>query len=393
MLHHRGMNLFQNQDTASSRLKGHVERLLEKRHVKHAILAVESVDGIFRWIGAAGAADPGGTSMCPDTPFHIASIDKLYTASAVMRLKEDKRVCLDEPVIAYLPLTLVDGMHRLGGVDYTDKITVRHLLGHTSGLADCLEDRPRGGQSLMERVFEDADMSFSIEDLMEIVRHDLTPHFPPQSPHERRQRARYSDTNFQLLIAIIERVTGQPLYRVFEEMFFRPLSLDSTWFYGYSKPLESVIDHAILWFEDKPLDLPLAMQSFPSIYSTAEDCLVFLRALIRGEVFRERGTLELMRERFNRFRFAVDPAALRSPGWPVEYGLGIMRFRLPRVFTPFRPVPAVVGHTGSTGCWLFHCPDLDLLLCGTVDQAAAGAVPFRFVPGLLRELGSLDGKR
>ena len=393
MPHLKGTGMFQDPDAAASRLQGHVERLGGKKHVKHAILAVESGDGTFRWIGAVGAADPGGTSMRSDTSFHIASIDKLYTASAVMRLREDELISLDSPVTAYLPFSLVDGMHRFDGVDHTKKITVRHLLGHTSGLADCLEDRPKGGRSLMERIFEDGDMSFGIEDLMNIVRHDLTPHFPPQPASGQRQRARYSDTNFQLLIAIIEAVTNKPLYQVMEEMFFRPLSLKSTWLFGYSRPINPVSDPATVWFEEKPLDLPLAMQSFPSIYSTAEDCLVFLRALVTGMVFQERETLDLMQQRWNRFRFALDPAALRSPGWPIEYGLGMMRFRLPRAFTPFRPVPAVIGHTGSTGCWLFYCPELDLLLCGTVDQAAAGAVPFRFVPGLLRDLAYPERKR
>lgn len=78
----------------------------------------------------------------------------------------------------------------------------------------------------------------------------------------------------------------------------------------------------------------------------------------------------------------------RSTTFDNTSGLGMMRFRLPRVFTPLHPMPAVIGHTGSTGSWLSHCPELDLLLCGTVDQASAGAVPYRFVPKLLRVLGS-----
>jgi D-alanyl-D-alanine carboxypeptidase len=59
-------------------------------------------------------------------------------------------------------------------------------------------------------------------------------------------------------------------------------------------------------------------------------------------------------------------------------------FRLPRALTPFRPVPEVVGHTGSTGTWLFHAPELDLFMTGTVNQITAGAVPFRLVPKVLR---------
>jgi D-alanyl-D-alanine carboxypeptidase len=75
-----------------------------------------------------------------------------------------------------------------------------------------------------------------------------------------------------------------------------------------------------------------------------------------------------------------------GPGWPMEYGLGMIRYRLPRLFTPFKPVPEVVGHSGVTGSWLFHCPELDIITAGTVDQATAAALPYRFVPRLLRAL-------
>jgi hypothetical protein len=64
-----------------------------------------------------------------------------------------------------------------------------------------------------------------------------------------------------------------------------------------------------------------------------------------------------------------------------------MRFDVPRMIAPFGRVPPLIGHTGSTGSWLFHCPTHDLLFAGTVDQATAGALPFRFVPKLVRVLG------
>ena len=70
--------------------------------------------------------------------------------------------------------------------------------------------------------------------------------------------------------------------------------------------------------------------------------------------------------------------------FPLEYGLGTMRLAMPRVMTlPFR-VPELVGHSGSTGTWLYHCPELGLLLAGTVDQAVPRSLPFRFLPRVLR---------
>jgi hypothetical protein len=104
-----------------------------------------------------------------------------------------------------------------------------------------------------------------------------------------------------------------------------------------------------------------------------------------GEVFEKPTTLASMQQRWNRFGLPLDRAALRSPAWPIEYGLGIMRFRVPWVFTPLHPMPAVLGHTGSTWCWLFYCPDKELLLAGSVDEVTAGALPYRLVPRVLKE--------
>lgn len=375
-----------NARLAHQRLRATLAGLVARRNVHHAIVALASGDGSFRWIEAAGPANPDGTPMRHDTPFHIASIDKLLTAVVVMKLYEGRRLDLDASIAHYLPQTLIRGLHRMGRVEYTDRITVRNLLAHTSGLADCFEDRPRGGRSFMERLFQEGDAEWSIEDLARIVRDELSPHFPPQASDVARQRIRYSDTNYQLLIAIIETVSGAPLHQVYEAMLFRPLGLGHTWLFGQSTPRDATAAPATIWFTDRPMDVPRALRSFPSVYSTANDQLTLLRALIRGELFDDPDTLTLMQQRWNRFGLPRDAATLRAPSWPIEYGLGIMRFRLPRLFSGLRRMPTVIGHTGSTGCWLFYCQELDLLLAGTVDQATAGAVPYRVVPKLLDDV-------
>lgn len=67
-----------------------------------------------------------------------------------------------------------------------------------------------------------------------------------------------------------------------------------------------------------------------------------------------------------------------------------MRFDLPRWLTAGQHIPTLIGHTGSTGSWLWHIPDLRLLTAGTVDQTTAATVPFRVVP---RALAQLDRQR
>lgn len=374
-------------EVITQRLHDLLRGLASRMPIQQAIIALESGDRSLSWIGATGE-NPDGTQVRATTPFFIASIDKLFNAAVIMKLSEGGQLELDATVSTYLPRALTLGLHQLGGVDYSEQITLLHLLGHTSGLADWLEDRPQSGRTLVERVLHDGDLALGIEDVTSIVRDQLRPHFPPQDLSAKRQKIRYSDTNYMLLIAVIEAVTGQPLHQVHEQLLFRPLKLRHTYFAGHSQSLDPTPEPTVLRFEGRPLHIPLMMRSLRGMYSTAEDTLVFLRSFVRGEVFQDSATLASMQQRWNRFSFPLDRAALRSPGWPIEYGLGIMRFRLPRVFTPLHPMPSVLGHTGSTGCWLFYCPQLDMLLSGSVDEVTAGAVPYRVVPKILQVLRS-----
>jgi CubicO group peptidase (beta-lactamase class C family) len=114
------------------------------------------------------------------------------------------------------------------------------------------------------------------------------------------------------------------------------------------------------------------------------EAVAFMRAFVRGQLFDDPATYDLMQAQWNRFGLPLDPVALKLPNWPIEYGLGMMRFRMPTILNGFERMPAVLGHTGSTGSWLFYCPELDLFLAGTVNQATGGALPYRFVPKLLR---------
>ena len=372
------------EHAATQRLQTLLQDLLSQSRIKQAIIALETGDGVFRWIGAAGEANPDGTSMTANTPFFIASIDKLFNAIIVMKLSERGQLDLDSSISAYLPREFTAGLHRMGGVDYSDQITIRHLLGHTSGIPDWLEGRPKRGRSFVDRVLDDGDVALDFNDIVSIVREQLKPHFPPQDFSAKRQKVRYSDTNFILLVAIIEAVTGSQLHEVHEELLFRPLDMRYTYFPGHSSPLDPTPEATVLRFEGRPLEIPLFIRSIGGIYSTADDTLAFLRSVVRGEIFQNPATLATMLQHWNRFGFPLDRAALRAPGWPIEYGLGIMRFRLPRLFTSLRRLPPVIGHTGSTGCWLFYCKEWDMFLTGSVDEVTAGAAPYRTVPKILQ---------
>lgn len=372
-----------------ARLEGLFQELTDGKPISQAIVLVERGDQSFRWVGTEGMTT-SGRRVVEDTPVFIASIDKLYNATIAMMLSEAGRLDLDEPISAYLPPNIIRGVHRYRGLDLTERITVRHLLTHTSGLADWLEDYPKGGPSLIESILNDGDRMLTIEELTAHVRENLRPHFPPQDLAGKRPQTRYSDTNFMLVIAIIEAVTGQALHEVHKRTLHTPLGLRQTYFYGVTRPTHATTDPMTLRARGEPLKVPLLIESVKGIYSSVADMITFMRGLIRGDVFQNPDTFAAMQSNWHQFGFPMDRAALRSPGWPIEYGTGLMRFRLPRLFTPTAPMPAVLGHTGSTGCWLFYCPKLDTFLAGSVDEVTAGAVPFRTVPKILRILQSLE---
>lgn len=365
------------------RLESLQQRLAGHRGVRHVVLGATDLAGSWTWTSASGTADPDGRTMETDTPWLMASITKLYVASVVLRLHEQGRISLDAPIATYLPNDLVGRLHVLRGVDHTPEITVTHLLGHLSGLPDALDGRPEGERSLIEQVIADGDRSWSHADVIAIARDRLQPLFPPSDPADPKARIRYSDTNFVLLMAIAEAVSGESMARLYQDHLFRPLGLTQTWLPGEEAPA-TLADPAIFWTGDAPfLDRPQALASALDLYTTVGDLLRFGEALFAGTVFADQHTGELMWRRFRRFGFPRGMAALRAPSWPIEYGLGMMRFALPRMLAGGRRLPAVMGHTGSTGSWLWWVPDLDLILAGTVDQATAAAVPFRQVPGAL----------
>lgn len=368
------------------RLERLLRRLSARRKVRHAIVGASSLDGRWTWRDAVGAADPVGSPMRPDTPWFLASVTKPYITAIILKLHEQGLVDLEAPISTCLPADLSRGVHVLEGVDATGSITPIHLLGHLTGLPDSLDERPRGGRSLVEEVLEEGDRAWTFHEAVTRACNRLTPHFPPSDPAAERPRIRYSETNFQLLMVIAEHVSGKLMPELHRELLLGPLSLHGTRYPG-DVPGEPAEDPATTWLGDRALvDRPLAMRSFGDLYATVEDVIRFGRALFTGEVFDDPATVRLMSRRFHRFGFPRGVATLRAPSWPIEYGLGLMRFRLSRALAGGMRIPGLIGHTGSTGSWLWYSPRLSLLVAGTVDQADAAAAPFRLVPRALAGL-------
>jgi len=348
-----------------ARLTRTLEHVVARRRLHHASIAIASGNGEQHWSTAIGPAGATAPPLQHDTPFFIASITKRFLITLVLQAHERGEVALDVPITEYLPAEVTTGLHVLGGIDRTSAITVRHLASHTAGLPDHFEKRS-DGPSLNERLVAGQDSSWTFEEMIRTTRELQRPHFEPQDLSAARQKARYSDTGYQLLIRILETVTGLSFAQLLTDRIIGPLALGHTWLPGHRPSDPATAAPLPLFTQHRSADLPSMISSSNDLFSTTEDLLTFQRALLRGDLFHDPSTGGLLTERRNRLR-----------NIPVlRYGLGTMFFTVNRLMTArHRPV-TLLGHSGATGTWLFHCPELDVHLAGTVDQTKGQAVPF-----------------
>lgn len=146
--------------------------------------------------------------ITPASIFHVASVSKQFTATAVMLLAADGKLSLDDDVRKHLPEL----------PDYGHRITIRHLLTHTSGLRDQWDLLAMArGRFEEDRITE--------SDVLEIVARQKALNFVPGAEYV------YSNTGYTLAGTIVRRVSGKSLRAFADERIFRPLGMHNTHFH------------------------------------------------------------------------------------------------------------------------------------------------------------------
>ncbi|HVG24902.1 MAG TPA: serine hydrolase [Thermoanaerobaculia bacterium] len=148
-----------------------------------------------------------------DSRFQTASMSKIFTSVAVLQLAEKRRLRLDDPVQRHLAAFPFAG------------ITIRHLLAHTSGLPDLelYEPLVAGEPS---RVIRNSDALAALRELPK------GPAFAPGTEF------RYSNTNFVVLVLVVEKVSGMPFTRYLERFVFKPAGMRETYVLDDAAPAD-----------------------------------------------------------------------------------------------------------------------------------------------------------
>jgi CubicO group peptidase (beta-lactamase class C family) len=158
-------------------------------------------DGTVVWAGAAGLADlAAGIPVTTATRFDIASLSKQFTATAILMLQREGGLSLGDPIDAY-----VDGLP-----DWGATITLDQLMHHTSRIPDYWVELDDIGIGFTDA----ADQAVTLDAIRR------------ETELDEGEGYEYSNSNYVLLAAVVERVSGQSLAGFLAARIFEPLGLD-----------------------------------------------------------------------------------------------------------------------------------------------------------------------
>ena len=182
-----------------------IEQFVDYRDIPGLSIAIV-YDQEIVWTKGYGYADlKAEIPATPSTVYRLGSITKLFTASAIMKLRDEGKLRLDNPVTAYLPW-----FHVSNPFPDEPEITVRELLTHTSGLP-----REAPFPYWTDHVFPTQAQFKEAEGHQEVL-------YPPDTTYH------YSNLGMALLGAIVAEVSGRPWAEYVDEEILRPLGMNSS---------------------------------------------------------------------------------------------------------------------------------------------------------------------
>jgi uncharacterized protein YbbC (DUF1343 family)/CubicO group peptidase (beta-lactamase class C family) len=271
------------------------------------------------------ALEPVREPMTTDTVFDLASLTKcIATTTAIMKLVQEGRVRLNDPVATYLPEFAQNGKQ---------DITIRELLTHFSGLPPDLD---------LQAPWTGRDAAFTIAMQQK----------PENAPGSRFV---YSDINFEVLGFVVEKISGESLSDFANRKIFTPLGMNHT---RFLPPEEWLPRIAPTEYDERGRMLrgvvhdPAARRmggvaGHAGLFSTADDLSKFAQGLLSGFAVLSPAIVEKM----STPQQPANAASLRGLGWDIDSPFASNRGEL-------LPVGSF-GHTGFTGTSLWIDPVTD----------------------------------
>jgi D-alanyl-D-alanine carboxypeptidase len=289
-----------------------------------AVLVARGDTVVYR--GARGQASIElGVPLSPDHVFRIGSVTKQFAAAGLLKLIDDGKASLDDPLSKFLP-------------DFPNAkaVTLRQLLNHTSGIKS---------YTGIPGYMQDAIRDELDTDALVAVFKDLPTDFAPGEGWA------YNNSGYVLVGAVIETITGKPWHAWLDEAFFKPLGLDHTQFGdqnavipgqvdGYSTPAPGQVRRADYLSMSQP-------HAAGALVSTLDDLLRWNRALHGGKVLSTDGYRGMITpegkaaDDTNRYGFGIQATTVRG-ATALRHGGGIHGFLSHLIYLPESQISVAV---------------------------------------------------
>ncbi|MGH9661056.1 MAG: serine hydrolase domain-containing protein [Bryobacteraceae bacterium] len=264
--------------------------VLEKRSVGIVAAVFKGKEKLL--LEAYGKADvESGAPMTVDTIIPIGSTTKQFTAFAILQLSDQGKLSVDDDITKWLPDFDTRG----------NKVTLRHLLGHTSGILELSAMPELREMRLLRNATVTRDEVYKV----------ITKH-PFQFPTGTMQA--YSNTNFWLLGRIVEKASGMTYEDYVEKKIFEPLGMKRSIYCSNSKDMpRRASGHGMRNGKTGrvPEIVHTATYAAGAICSTAEDMITWLQALHGGKALSAKSYKEM-----------ITPAKLND-GTTLRYSMGL----------------------------------------------------------------------
>lgn len=307
------------------------------------------------------------SNTTPNQHFHSASVGKLMTSTLIFMAIEKGLLNLDTRIHTILEHGTLDNLFVYDGHDYQDEITIKHLLGHTSGVNDYFESETFDGSLFIDDVLKNSDTFWKPTDVLDFTR--------------RRQRAiagpekkfLYSDTGYILLGLIIEAIYNMPFHQALDTFIFNTASMNETTLSYYG---ENFDENALAPMYINGVDVHLFKSlscdfSGGGLSTTSEDLVKFLKHFQDGS-FISQQSIDQMSNFENRFNQGL------------YYGLGLMQVRFGEFFFLLKKLPKLQGHLGVTGVHAWYDPETKNSFVLNVGNTKDMEMSFRLLISILR---------
>ncbi len=244
----------------------------------------------INWTGAAGHdSKKKDQELSIDQPFRIASVTKTFVATAIMKLHEEGKLTIDDPISKYVSAEHIQ-LLKSGGYA-PDSITLRHCLNHTSGLYDYA----LGGNAFLELAGKSPNKRWTRTDQIQLAMESGKRNGYPGERYD------YGDTAYILLGETIETFKDSSLaFGLRDLLKFEQLEMDHTWLETLEPQPDGLKDfvHRYLRGNDyTDWDPSIDLYGGGGLVSTTEDLAVFMHGLFNQKIYNNPETLKLMLEK------------------------------------------------------------------------------------------------